>query len=72
MAYRCWVFSRVASEGIARAGNLNVVPANLADVSSMITLATNVIRGSGGGLGLTDPGEAGVVTLSRKVWRTPS
>jgi len=44
---------------IAKAGNTIVVPANLADVSSMITLATNVIRGSGGGAGPTDPGIRG-------------
>jgi regulator of protease activity HflC (stomatin/prohibitin superfamily) len=33
---------------IAKSGNTVVVPANLSDVASMVTLATNFIRQSGG------------------------
>ena len=30
---------------IAKAGNTLVIPANLADLSSMIALATNIVKG---------------------------
>ena len=36
---------------LAKTGNTLVVPANLADVASMIALATNIARGGGGGGG---------------------
>jgi len=36
---------------LARAGNTLVVPANLADISSMIALATNIAKGKPAGAG---------------------
>lgn len=40
---------------LAKAGNTLIVPANLADISSMIALATNIAKGQGGTPGTVAP-----------------
>ena len=45
---------------LAKEANTLVVPANLSDIASMLALATNIVKGDGGGSDSSSSGRAAI------------